>query len=888
MKNLLTRSFLAGFMAICCCFLTGCPQQDAPFSLSINSKGPDFVELRVDGNAPVEMAYVLATSSQNMSNPAVIFATGTKLNVSPGQTVRITDDIVQDTNYFLYAVARLDAQNFSPIIVLEFKTEKYNFDEILTVLDTYYDGFKIHITVPQEVKKAKNALRYSSSSLAIFNKIRNMYGESYAGILVTNGGAHTRFIKNDSTMVYTDENLYELDEDGNPIIYEMTGEPIDFHDPMVPGEPVVYLIGEFALGDVKETMGFSFGGIDSDTGFNIDYGYFAPQCEKGTDNWYGAFQKKEFMIDSPSPLDAEVKIEISDISPIDAMISIIPDEEVYQYTYSVVDAATYNALLALLDNREELVQWYITSYIAFLELGVSAESGPIQFNAMSGFTEPLQADSKYYVLLTAMGDEEGATQRFYKEEFRTAAKTKPAPVIEVTACPVDRNKPYEALFNIKAPNGDLQGAYYACNYRREWQLLLNQKYTYEDILNGNYSFSTEEIAKINSPEGYNISFPTLDGETSRLAVYGCNDEYTFNSISETDVNEPAIADYTSPYAQAVPPVSSSLFKDLVGEWTATATLRGTEYVNENPVHYNLTHSSKVVISDAAPVVPETLPDYVYDLYNSGDHPIEADEVNDMFAELKTLSDLFTENRLTNQNRLLCTGFLDFDYYKDPGRLDCRTPYDLFIADNYSSVDVPQIINDFGPKWFLQIASDGSVYIPFNAEYLPPMHNWPGYPYYVAAYCVDNNIAFSTTNENINGFPVEISSDKNTITIKPIVLKGEDGDDYSYYMNAMGVSASGTELVAPVISEIVLKRGWTGTKAADAAASVSFAPRKVDAVEFDGTPTVFEEAPAYKSMTRLVAPEKIEFKKVEKPNAFTLEEFDQAMERSVEKFLNSRR
>ena len=219
----------------------------------------------------------------------------------------------------------------------------------------------------------------------------------------------------------------------------------------------------------------------------------------------------------------------------------------------------------------------------------------------------------------------------------------------------------------------------------------------------------------------------------------------------------------------------------------------------------------------------------------------------------------------------------------------RTPYDLFVADNYSSVDVPQLINDFGPKWFFQVANDGSIYIPFNQEYLPPMHNWPGYPFYVAAYCEENNMAFSTANEAVKGFPVEISADRNTITIKPIVLEGEDGKNYSYYMNAMGVSSNGTELVAPVISEIVLTRGWTDTKAASSVPStVSVSPRKVSAVEIDGTPTVFKKAPAYKSMTKLVAPERIEFKKVEKPNAFTLEEFDAAMERSVEKYLNGRR
>ena len=38
----------------------------------------------------------------------------------------------------------------------------------------------------------------------------------------------------------------------------------------------------------------------------------------------------------------------------------------------------------------------------------------------------------------------------------------------------------------------------------------------------------------------------------------------------------------------------------------------------------------------------------------------------------------------------------------------RSPYDLFVAKNYNSVDVPMLVYDFGPKWFLEVLEDGSV------------------------------------------------------------------------------------------------------------------------------------------------------------------------------------
>ena len=892
------KSFFVKFPAIlalcfCCAFSTGCQEEGyGDFGISVKELGPDYVDMFITAPGPLEMGYLISKETK-LVNPAVIFKTGKTITVKPGEVVRITDRIVQDTKYYMYAAAKLDAQNYSEVVSIEFQTKKYSFNETFTVVDRYLDGYKIHVTVPESVKKAGHVLRYSTSSLATYNKVIQLYGTDDVSMLVTNGGVYTRYIKNDSTLVYDNNNIYEVDENGEPIIDESTGEVIDFHDPISPGEPVVYLLGEFAWTDDPESsIGLS--------GWKPSY---VLPCFNGWGNGY--FGKYEFRVKEPDLLDAELEIRIPEdqITPIDAMIYFKPDENIYQYLYAIVDQTTYNEIMKLLNGNEDYLQWFLTSYLGFLELQSTANFGNVTVNAITGgnFIEPLASEREYYVLVTAMGDELGSTQKFIKTSFKTKAKTKPKPQVVVTA--VKTGDPYYATFNIKAPNKDLEGAYYACNYQREWQLAVNQGASYPSILKGNYSFTENELNGytdslkvfhhgINTDEGLTISFPTLDGETSRLAVYGFNDEYNFNDVDPNDATCTSFADYVAPYADAKVPVNSELFTTLQGVWTASAKCRATIYIDGEPTQYVQDWSSRIEISDAAPAVPASLTEDVYDLYTKPkvdeDGKVDEnakvytrDEVDVMFAELKLLTDAFTENRLENQNRLLVSGFIDFDYYEDPGRLDFRTPYNLFTATNYSSVDVPQIINDFGPKWFLEILPDGSVIVPFDANTLPPMTAWPGYPFYVGGYDPESNVAFYVPTEQYPGFPVEIV-DENTIKINPIVLS--DGTkEQRCYMNAIGLNAystTGVEIVAPLLSELTLTRGWDGDQTRTNAVA---APAKVSAVSLDGSAVTVPAARVYKSMTEFKAP--VEYTTAEPVNVLTKEVFDQAMENYVKKVYN---
>ncbi len=862
---------------------TPTPPEEKTFSMELKTAEADYIELAVTAPAEVEIAYLLETQPNSSLNAAVMFATGTTAKVKDGDVLKITDGVSENTSYYLYAVAKLDDKNFSDIVTLEFTTKGYEFKDLITVVDTYYDGYKVHLTIPEDVKEKGNVIRYTAASLAIYNVNKSNYGDALINLLdaqsiVSNGDPWGNYVKNDSTIIYNSMNEILLDESGNPVL-DVNGNTIDIHNPITPGEPSVFLAGECRWGtfdEMGDVLGYYYGITGS--------AYVVPLFDRQNYEWTGVFEKKEFFAKEPTECEATVEIEIpeEEISVTDANIYFNMEDGVRRYFYMVLDDATYNQVISVyLDGHEEWFQWFLTSFIAFYEWGIGAETESMMVNAAQSFYEPLVGGDTYHVVCTVMGDDAGATQRYIHKTFTTKEKTKRAPVIEVKA--VNTDDPYNATFNIKAPSKDIAGAYWACNYSREFQLMFNSGYTYETILKGNYSMSSEELAAINSDEGLTLSFPTLDGETMRFAIYGCNDEYTFNILSKDASTEGAgWANYYAPMAPTVDEIDSDLYEALSDDWTATATIAVNEELPDGSVaSKNITYSSKVTISDAAPVLPDKVEEHVYGLYGS----TSRDDVDGMFDELWMLCDMFTEYRLVGQNRMLCTGFMDYDFY-EPSRIEYKSPYDLFKAEDYSSVDVPQLVYDFGPKWFLEVQEDGSVIVPFSSLYLPPMHAWPGYPFYVGGVgkgADGSTVAFYDSNETIKGFPVEVSDDLNTITIKPIVLT-DGSKNYSYYMNALGFSGQygSMELIATVNSDIVLTRGWTETKSAPA--NYVAAPSKVKAASIDGKPArELPKARVYKSLTDFSKIKPLrQYKVDETPNVVTMD----MVNNTTQKILNN--
>lgn len=856
------------------------------FSMELKSVGPDYVEVYVTAPNDLEVAYQIATSDSKI--PAnTLFRRGTVITVTPGQTLKFDEGLNENTTYYFNAAARLDDVTFSEVVSFPFTTEKYEFNEILTLLDTYPDGFKMHITVPQETKDRGNVMSFGYGNRALHNM--NMFnsrggGEAmvYMNAVASQSVANNDYCFNDTTLVVNDYNSIVRDADGNPVIGSM-GEYISVHDPYIPGEPMVFVTGETRYG-TKEEYADVVGWIQP-TGDSWSVPMFDPIKME----WTGAFDKMEFFVDMPTECEATLEIEFPEdgLGINDAVVAFNPEGDFFRYYYMVLNKMAYEEIMTIfLDNDESLMQWFIVSWVAANYYTVKYDIEPTYINATQFFTEPLNGGETYYVVATMLGDDQGLTQRFVKKEFTTKERTKPAPVIDVTT--VETGNPYLAGFNIKKGMDsrgnyqDIEGAFWACEYAREWQKLINAKYDFPTIIQSSYkTFTPDELALINSEKGLTVYFDMLDGETMRFGAYGCNDEYCFNLI---DKDTPAgWADYKSPMAEVdKTPVSSAYFTDLIGDWTATATMKVKQMLeDETIVDMVRTHQSKVTISDCAPELPSAVDPYIYDLYGGMD---KKDDVDGMFEELQLLSEQFTEYRLEKQNRLLCSGFLDFDGAKSDrtpvGRLDFRSPYDLFQATDYSSIDVAQLLYDFGPKWFLEVLPDGSVIVPFSAVTQPPLTAWPGYPFFIGG--VNSGYAFYEATQDIKGFPVEVSPDGNTITIKPIVISDAQASQYlaagNYYMNAIGVPpmSSDLEILGTITTDIVLTRGWNGVETSSVPARRSSG---VTAIDLNDGSLVekLPESMKIKSVTKLSPETIVQYKLDEEPNIVTVD----MVRRSVE-------
>ena len=860
--------------------LTGCdPTKNGKFNVSVKEVGASYVDLEFRGPEAVEVAYILETKEQLMNNPSVIFKSGVEMTVSGGDVIRVTNGIDEDTQYYLYLVAKLDAQNYSEIFTLPFRTGEFNFDELVTVIDRNYDGYRMRLTLPQSTKDAGNAIRWNQCCLMMYNYMSN--SDDYFSLLY-NAGSYTT---DDVTIVYSEETNWHQtgsDSDGD-------GE-IDwdvYYNPISPGEPVVFVAGEFSWMEDSpeyETEYFKFPS-GWDPGYYIpllNTDYYTDGKEQSSvgvldggflkrpmdDYWTGAFQRKHFRVKEPDLLDAGVEVKLANATPVNATLEFYPEDGVDQYAFGIFDENMYKELLKLVNNNEDYLQWAMTSYFAAYTFGTKVASGAVQADLTSFYYQSaITPETKYYVLVTAMGNPQGTEQSFSTFEFETTAKVKDAPEIEVVTVKSETT-PYIAAFNIKCTTAEegnpVTEAYYAANYLRDWRLAVNGGSTYFGLVNGNNAFQPEELEKINSAEGLTVHIPTVDGETTRLVVVGYNDEYTPNNVSGYEFIEecPAVADCTTPYAEAKPYVDVNLYNDLVDEWTATATLTNSEGTK------TYDHASKITIAADLYDYPSSLSQDVYDIYEKEEY--DQEEVDAMWYEFKQRAKEFTQNRLEDQNRLVGIGWLDDDSY---GRLDARTPYDLFIATDYSSVDVSSLYNDFGPKWYIETSKDenGNVTysVPFDSNFLPPSCNW-SIPTYLAALEKDTWQAVTYGDGWNAAFPVSVSEDRNTIIINPLVL--EDGT--KMYPNMIGIdSQMGTQLQNPVISEIVLTRGWSGSDNKQSSVRTS-----ASSVNVRGN---FPKA-VYKKLTKLVAPAELEKMEVE---VVGVEQFHENAKKFIENYYN---
>ena len=802
-----------------------------------------------------EIAYMVRDTE---TKPAVIFQGGKKVAVKEATTTISITGLESETLYTVFFAFRdADDKFVEDVVKVEFLTTTYG-DSVLTVVDRMYDGFKVHIQVPDEVKAKGHGIRYSTSSMPMYNYAKSQ-GSLELDMLLYNAAQYTT---KDKLVIYDEYHSTERDENGN-LLYDENGNltSASFADPKVPGEPGYFLAAEFAyMDDEEERVVYVDGEVmtvnDGSYMENSIWwypagwkpGYYMPMYdwktfadELDTDAfdsekyWSGYYERIYVETLQPEIIENGVDIKVTDKTPKEACITFTPSEDILQYCYLICTESEYETqILPILENNEEHLRWFVGSYFAMMSFGVATAQNPTEqwltewFNDTNGM-----AGQTIRVMVAGLADGEGKVQSFDTLTFTLPEITLQKPVVEVT--PVKTDDPYNVTFNIKNPNyatNKIEEAIFACNYAREFDLALTEGYTsllkslnFEDSPN---VFSKYIISQINSEAGFDFTVSSRDNATMRLAVLAYNWEGSGNNPDEP--GSPAVAENTTPNANYPTRVESELFDKLQGEWIASAPMKN--YVVEKDADGNST--GNYTYSDAgtfqSPVTimggltcPSTMPEEVWAIYKAAG--ISRDKAEELYDELVSLTKWYN-NRTRGFNRLLCLGFnfADAEYLLDM----VATPYDLFTMEDYSVSKVSYMFYDFGPKWNLEIDEQGKVWLPINIELEYPLEAFNfglDYTLYMLAvgeyYYLGGDLVDNAGNTTLKArFPVEVSADYNTITIKPIEYTDPNGlKEYFYPCVAQLTNGKATPVNPRVKGDIVLKRNTTG-KAVKANAPVA--------------------------------------------------------------------
>lgn len=808
----MTKSFKALVAGLCslAVLATGCTDKPAPevpsAEAAVVSAEATTATIKLTTKLISEYAYVVRTDATQADDAAIIFLEGTTGTIADGETQITLDGLRGQTNYVVKFAFRVSETEFyDQIVAVEFTTTDYT--DNVTILGLYNDGFAVHYKVPQEVKERGNAIRYNFGTLPMYlTQKKGWRSVPDADILLMNGQKH--FV-GDTTMEFTSKNLYMVDDEGNYVLDKWTGEPITLHTPYTPGEPLVLMAGEFTY-DTENITGWGNGWytpmFDTDGYYEELWGSgeggWGPLAVEVDDEgssedkfWNGWFSRKHITLPQPTELDCNLDIKL-DIGSKKGTITFTPDENILRYCVFITPEYEYEMVLEYLDNNPDYLQWFTASFPGYAYFGaMTFEGNTITELALEDYFY-LEPETTYHLFVTALGDEMGATQKFYSQTFTTLGKTLPAPEVEVKAIsnPSGTESPYEVWFNVKCTNKNAVSGKYAANYESEWGKLLNFGMNYNDIVNSGNNLSAADIAKINSDEGMDMMFSSLPDMTTLLGIVLQNEEETYNVIdlgsglaSATTIKEPAKT-----------PVSSSLFTDLLGTWTMsaqTAVFDGSDFVDGGE------RKCKVTIAEGF-TLPETLADSVYTIYHDA-IGMGKDAVDALYDDLKEEVAAYNA-KLKSQNRLLCTGF-GFESTKSDALqyYTLKTPYDLFVSKDYNGYDNRSIIFDCGPKWFLEVFEDGSLGVPINDAHEYPLSLAQYYTMYLAAVGAEGYITRLVGDEDCV-FPCEVASDKNSFVIKPFMY-----NDNPFYLTGV---YSYYGMIYPtdfkIVSEIKFTKGWT--------------------------------------------------------------------------------
>lgn len=752
-------------------------QPDQPSAkLTVGEADATSAKLTLTTNLIQEYAYTV-TSDLTATTPTatVIFGTGTKGTPVDGENIITVSGLKNNTEYMVF-VATKSAAGYGE--VLSAKVQTKDFSELLTILEPEYYSIQFHIKVP-----AGKTIAYAVQDL-----------DTYLGMMEQFGHIDPEYLEGAKEMV-------SVLTESETITYRS--------EELLPAQALMLICGEVVEGDLdesgretwkamfdwegyKESVSGGGGGVGPLGTFSSVFqtGGIPPFDKFWTTEYHNAVKTSSKAPDRMKDKEHYVTVKTLKNTTSTIELEFTPDPALQGYGFVWMDMATWDSIVSRLGSEESAITWWSVNG------GMGLETVPVTAKVVD-----LQQGITYRMLICGVGNDERTLRSVDFFDFEAKEPTKPAPKVVVkgiTAPEGQEESPWKVWFNIKAPNGDLVAAKYLCNEVGQWLPELNGGATYSSMIaQYGVEIAVADVDQINSAAGFNMSFDSWEDTKNRLAVVGFNDELT---PSSPDLDKDGYADMTTMPEPPAPPVTSTLFSELLGDWTATVQRKKKVYDAESKKQVWVLEETpvvtKVTINDKQPY-PTTCPEEIYDTYMK--EGMERDEVTALFNDYVATSTKF-DKKVRDQNRLLCEGF---DITGLGSMSKYKSAWDLFGDPHYSAYTNNDCFNDFGPKWFLQIAEGDLVTIPVDIEHIAPL---TGFDYYYDYFLIGVSDEEQATALD-NGFSVTVSEDKQTLTVQLAVQDGITYDPTYACVSQWGVDIYGR------CASIVLTKGWSGTATA---------------------------------------------------------------------------
>ena len=788
----------------------------------------------------------------------------------------ITVTVCTDDNK-VYEQSRSNAISIRRNTILPMKSfvvgdmEDFIGDDEVKILRTNFEGADVQVTIPQRIKDAGRRIKWGVTNIAMLEHNGN---PSIPELLGSCDYVYpASLIERDTLLEINHHNAYRRNNKGeigyyivgsgscvevdpnSPEVSNGTASAIQYYYNFQPGEPIVLLMSEVDYADCSCNAPNSCGNKHHTVDwwnnhwgsgwywfpYNLEAYYSDKSYNASVDpNMYwqdGAWYKKiEFRLPQPSKFNGSVKVDFSNLTTKDGLITFTPDDQTFIYLVGIIEETNeYKYGYAditrdYLDGDESLWQWFTTSEMAH-GLGIVsyyyATEGVMTIK-LSEYFSTLVAGRKYHVVVNALGkkkDQNGdyfadvSAQNFQHLTFQLKEYTLPEPTLVVTAD--EPFSPWKVSFNVKNPDwktNPVETVSFVANYTREFDSYMKANgYNYTDMVMMNYGLSgyklsDTDVKLVNSDAGATVEFDVFENSEFTAAFMAWNKEgRPSNPDSKTYPGHATVKSLTVAPAEAL---DMTKLNALKGDWTATATVM--MYDAKTGTHSPATRSWKVSIGDLTS--PSSLPQSVYDLFNrNGINKTAADAY---FAEFKGLESEYNQSVL-GQNRILCQGWqLD-----DNRNLSTASPWDLFTMEDYNASSTDYLFQDFGPKWFIQTNAQGGLFVPVNYNRIPSLTSWyNGQSHYLCGGNYEIGYAFPyypygdfVDSVEAAGLPVTVSKDGNTVTITGYTVNFEDDKGnvtpVDFYPNILYGSAKNSLAFYNnyVVSDVVLTRGWIETR-----------------------------------------------------------------------------